>query len=477
VGRRSTAPVAQKDFQWENCYANGRRVSRRLVEMRSRRDARDTLASLRELVDRLREIREERKAVLLVSGGWPFDDETALTDGTDQETKTCLEDRKSLLRLNFKSMIKDLARSANRANVSFYPVSSRPLLATPSDLPAQLRNVIMQREKRAENEAADQLRDLAEISDGAWEREMRGMERIATRIVDDTSNYYLLGYQSTNTRNDSKYREISIKVNRPGVIVRSRPGYGGEDVRVVKLGTPAPRPLIDTRITTAFENVQRFEPANPMILRTSLLGASAGGGAFWVVGEAGARGQHWDGNSAEVVVSAVDRSEVFSRQINLRGTSDLFNVRVPETGTLPLGNYSVRVRVVRPSDASTPLAQDFFRLDLAAGSGGLGEPVLWRHGPLVRDPFHRTADPRFRRVERLRLEYLTDTSDQPVARLLDRMGQPLPVPVQLSSREEGESGGRWVVADLTLAGLAPGEYAVSMALGQAMQVTAFRVVP
>jgi hypothetical protein len=103
--------------------------------------------------------------------------------------------------------------------------------------------------------------------------------------------------------------------------------------------------------------------------------------------------------------------------------------------------------------------------------------VLWRHGPLVRDPFHRTADPRFRRVERLRLEYLTDTSDQPVARLLDRMGQPLPVPVQLSSREEGESGGRWVVADLTLAGLAPGEYAVSMALGQAMQVTAFRVVP
>ena len=158
-------------------------------------------------------------------------------------------------------------------------------------------------------------------------------------------------------------------MNRPGVIVRSRPGYGGDNIRVVRLGTPAVRPLIDSRITTAFENVQRFDPANSMIVRTSLLGTSAGGGAFWVVGEAGDRGQHWDGNSAEVVVSAVDRREVFSRQIDLRGTTDLFNVRVPETGTLPFGNYSVRVRVVRPSDTTMPLAQDFFRLDLAAGSG------------------------------------------------------------------------------------------------------------
>jgi VWFA-related protein len=481
----------QKDFQWENCYSTGRRISRRVAEMKSRRDGRTTLDSLRELVERLRDLREERKAVLLVTGGWPFDDQvsSALADRPDSpqgtgrpdvsgvETKTCADDRRALLRVDFGDLVKDLARSANRANVSFYPVNSRPSDAISPEVPAPFRNQLRQRDLRTQNEVGHQLRDLAEITDGSWGRALDDIDRMSGRIVDDTSHYYLIGYQSTNQKNDSKFREITIKVRRPGVVVRSRPGYGGETVRIARLGTPPARPLMDSRVTAAFEHVQRFEPGNPMLLRTSTFAASGAstGGAFWVVGESGNRNQRWSGGRAEVIVSASDRREVFSGHIDLGGTPDAFNLRVPETGTLPLGSYSVRIRILRPDESAAPLAQDFVRLELASGAVRLGEPLLLRRGPLVRDTYRPTADPRFRRVERLRLEYPTDTVEPAVARVLDRMGQPLPLPVQLSRREDVRS--QWVVADLPLTALAPGDYAVSMTDGATLQVTAFRIIP
>jgi VWFA-related protein len=45
------------------------------------------------------------------------------------------------------------------------------------------------------------------------------------RIVDHNSQYYVLGYASTYTRRDGDYRELRVKVNRPGVRVHARRGY------------------------------------------------------------------------------------------------------------------------------------------------------------------------------------------------------------------------------------------------------------
>ena len=44
-------------------------------------------------------------------------------------------------------------------------------------------------------------------------------------VQQDTSMYYLLGYRSTNTAKDGRYRRISVKVKLPGVKVDYRRGY------------------------------------------------------------------------------------------------------------------------------------------------------------------------------------------------------------------------------------------------------------
>src|SRR6202522_1605154 len=45
------------------------------------------------------------------------------------------------------------------------------------------------------------------------------------RIQQDTSAYYVLGFRSTDTQKDGRYRKLTIKINRPDVKLEYRPGY------------------------------------------------------------------------------------------------------------------------------------------------------------------------------------------------------------------------------------------------------------
>jgi hypothetical protein len=102
---------------------------------------------------------------------------------------------------------------------------------------------------------------------------------------------------------------------------------------------------------------------------------------------------------------------------------------------------------------------------------------LLRRGPATGPRYLRTADPRFYRTDRLRLELPTDSTDAATARLLDRRGGALPVPVQVNERADDTGQFRWIVADLPLTSIAPGDYAVEVTQGSATRLTAFRVVP
>ena len=87
-----------------------------------------------------------------------------------------------------------------------------------------------------------------------------------------------------------------------------------------------------------------------------------------------------------------------------------------------------------------------------------------------------TADLRFRRNEQLRVEIPVSATDPLTARLLDRTGKPLAVPVTAAMRDDAD-GSRWATAQLALAPLAPGDYAIELASGDNRMIAAFRVVP
>ena len=71
----------------------------------------------------------------------------------------------------------------------------------------------------------DTLRVLAEETDGRAIVNKNDLESGMKQIVRDSSAYYLLGYNSTQSPTDGRFHEIKVKLKRPGVQVRARKGY------------------------------------------------------------------------------------------------------------------------------------------------------------------------------------------------------------------------------------------------------------
>ena len=71
-------------------------------------------------------------------------------------------------------------------------------------------------------------------------------------------------------------------------------------------------------------------------------------------------------------------------------------------------------------------------------------------------------------------------SDAAQGELLDKNGQVLPVPVQSTTRSDGDAL-KWASAEAALAPLAPGDYAIRATITRGSKtdqvVTAFRIVP
>ena len=65
--------------------------------------------------------------------------------------------------------------------------------------------------------------------------------------------------------------------------------------------------------------------------------------------------------------------------------------------------------------------------------------------------------------------------------LLDRTGKTLPVPVATGERTDAATGQKWLIADLTLAPLGAGDYAVELTLQKGAEpvkiLKAIRVTP
>ena len=71
----------------------------------------------------------------------------------------------------------------------------------------------------------DSLRVLADLTGGLAVVNQNDVTKALGRIDQETSDYYLVGYYSSNPDPTKKRRTIEVKVKRPGAAVWHRPSY------------------------------------------------------------------------------------------------------------------------------------------------------------------------------------------------------------------------------------------------------------
>jgi len=123
-----------------------------------------------------------------------------------------------------------VAQAARRANAAVYFVNAKGLEGMPFSMTAQFGGALPAMdvgfaltEESGEVEGAEAI---ASDSGGFTVRDTNDLSAGLKRIADETSSYYLLGYNPTNTARDGAFRKISVKVpSRKGFEVKARKGY------------------------------------------------------------------------------------------------------------------------------------------------------------------------------------------------------------------------------------------------------------
>ncbi len=141
-----------------------------------------------------------------------------------------------------------------------------------------------------------------------------------------------------------------------------------------------------------------------------------------------------------------------------------FSVSPPAGVTLAPGRYVVRVQLT--AKGSVVPIQTTTDVTIPAPTALLSSSgIASRRGPQTGLNYIATADARFRRTERLRLEVPRVAEGGTLsARLLGRDGQPLSLGVILSERQDTAQQLTFIVMDVTLAALAQGDYVVELSL-------------
>nr|MBA3950130.1 VWA domain-containing protein [Acidobacteriota bacterium] len=234
-----------------DALGNSADITRELV---ARHRERETLDFLDGLVDKLADVREERKSVVVVTQGWRmFGPDAGLAERAANRfagggvpftgpergelhigrpatptrargSSDCIAQTHGLAMMDSESRYRTLMTKAQRANVAFYPVDPRGL--APFDNPISHGQLLSPSEEGARVKARlEALRELAVNTDGIAFVQSNDLGAQFKGLADSLNAYYLLGYYSTNTKFDGGYRKLTVRVKTPGVRLTARRGY------------------------------------------------------------------------------------------------------------------------------------------------------------------------------------------------------------------------------------------------------------
>ena len=300
------------------------------------------------------------------------------------------------------------------------------------------------------------------------------------KVFADVGSYYLLSYYSTNPKLDGRFRRIRVEVKRDG-----RPGSraarlsrahrsGSARRRRRRSIAPGAKPAPPPTVTRALDAIAPARGNLPVRVQ-----AAGGRSTIRAIVEIDAGNRQ----TARMVLGrhvAIDvRARANQRLERSRAVADADAWRSSPASAassisgseqpLAAGRYAVRAELT-PRNGRIPLQVTTFATVPAeaaeVGTGGLAA----RRGPSTGLAYVATADPRFRRTERLRLEVpLAGEGFTGTGRLLTREGQPTPLIVAFSTRTDEATKQQFGVADVTLAPLAEGEYVARVVVDEGRQ--------
>jgi len=295
-GRRDTLGLDEQEQMYDDCFpllpGEPGQWSKVAREMIMRRRERVTLDALRDLVRYMGALREGRTAVITVSDGWllyrpdpSLETPRKTVGGRDadppagaqpppgvgsggtlttnpganpypNDRTVCDRDRMDLAQSDDDQYFKTIYGDANRANVSFYTIDPRGLVVfdTPIDqkVPLQVDSTML-------HQRHDTLRTLATATDGLAMLDNNDLRQQLTKVTDDMTSYYLLGYRSSNGALDGKYRAIKVRSKRPGIEIRSRHGYTAPtaaEVAAARTAASAPVPEATAALNKALGTIE-----------------------------------------------------------------------------------------------------------------------------------------------------------------------------------------------------------------------------
>jgi VWFA-related protein len=495
------------------CYAERGATDGIAREMIERRREQRTLRAVDAMTSYLGDLREERKFVVLLSEGWqlfgrndtlgrplagsvPGSGTTIgvgpggrLTDalGNDQAGlgyESCERERVMLAYIDHQLEVRQLAQRANRANVSFYPIDPRGLVVFDEPIGGSFKPLPPGADAQRLSNRQDGLRTLAEQTDGAWSLNTNDVPRALARMLADTNSYYLLSYYSSNAKLDGRFRRITVKVKSPDMEVRARPGYlapteaearAAGAVTASGPGGGPSRPAIPAAVSRALGEITPVRGTTPM--RVQAVGLGDRIRTVIELDAATVKQPEWQsGGTLQVSIEPEGGGAPTVIEADITPGQRSLIVEGPEDG-LPPGRYMVRVEGRSRGAGRLRASTD---ATIAAPGSRLGAGVsALRRGPATGLAYQPTADSRYRRTERIRLEVplLVTGAIASSGRVLTREGQPLPLQVVMSERTDEATTTRFLVADVTLAPLAQGDYVLEVAAGPESVTYGFRIVP
>jgi len=189
-----------------------------------------------DIVNNLSKVQNRRKAVIYVSNGYDFNPfegsrfgdpnivgmkNERYNNNTGMEYDPFTRTSNQFADADLARELSELTRAANRANATFYTIDPRGLVAGP-DLDEQ---VDMTEWNNHVRKTQDSLRVIADETGGFAVINQNDFDKSLKRIDAESSDYYVLGYYSSNPDPLKRTRKIEVKSKRPNLDIWSRKSY------------------------------------------------------------------------------------------------------------------------------------------------------------------------------------------------------------------------------------------------------------